>query len=170
MRVVRMAQMVAGSALTYLVVAACGGGKGTLPTGARGDEALPDGAPLAAGLDGDTATDEGVTGADSPGSILDAITNPEGEAQAATPPDIATETCSHTVNNTTYAEHLYPGKTADQLTLVSARLRYAQPPPPLGSLGYQDQNATSALMIKDGAVAVVCGASVDHVVFILPGA
>src|SRR4051812_23718642 len=89
---------VVGSMATYLVVAACGSGAvkdGSASSPSRDAGAvLADGAPTPGQTTGDEAgADDDAASSDADG-ILDAIMNPEGEAQAAPAPEVAVENCS----------------------------------------------------------------------------
>jgi len=155
-----------GSVVVYLVVAACGSGGGS--GGASGGTAGGGG-----GEGGVGAGHDGAPGGPDEGGLLDAITNPEHDAIAAPGATVVDEQCDKTfVANTqtqVYAEHAFPGKTKNDLAGVQAVVHYHpgvfSPPP-----GYADQ--VWGVLVKDGAVAVQCGAqsspSLDGVTFILP--
>ena len=107
------------------------------------------------------------------GAVRDALANPVHEASAqALAPIVATETCNQTaqVGGTTvfYAEHAFPGRTANQLAGVQTLVMESG----AGSniLGYT-QSQTDAF-VRDGYAAVFCGAvsngSIASVTFVLP--
>lgn len=154
MRIIRSIQLVMGSASVYLVVAACGSGQRATDVVANEDS-------------GSSSSGGGGPGSSGAVGLFDAIASPEGQAFAA-PPDVSSESCDKTTGTTTYAEHLYPGKTIDQLSFVVARIHYTASAQLLGG-AYQD--LVSPVFVKDGAVAVACApTNTDHVTFILPSA
>ena len=104
-------------------------------------------------------------------AVLDTLTDPVADANAA-PPDIATESCSIVTtsgqNVYLWAEHIYPGKTKNELVSVHISGHFT-PKALADQLGMVPAGYTDSLgplivgtgyaqaQIKDGAVAVYCG-------------
>lgn len=102
-----------------------------------------------------TSSSSGVTSSSSTsGTIVDALTDPVSEAKAdVLPPEISTDPCDKTHGAFVYAEHAYPGISANELALVVAVV-----PTTSGPAGYTKQ-PTGLSWVRDGAVAVNCGAA-----------
>jgi hypothetical protein len=103
------------------------------------------------------------------GAVRDALANPVHEASAqALAPVVATETCNQTgqAGGTTvfYAEHAFPGRTANQLAGVQTLLTGSDVP------GYTQSQGLAS--VRDGYAAVYCSAgssgAITSVTFILP--
>lgn len=128
--------------VTYVVVAACAGS--------------------GSGYRGGGATDA-ATRLDS--TLFDAVTNPVPDAMAG-PQVSTTEPClsgpnSMAVASTTYATHLFPGKTVADLAGVLAVGHLA------GSQSAYPYYQTVAFL-ADGSAAVACNVGFDSVLFVLP--
>jgi hypothetical protein len=179
MRVYEVAKMVGGSIAIYIVMAACSAARGPTNWAALSDggQASTGGGSGSGGTSGG-ASRGGSDGSDSEGdgaSILDALTDPVSEAQAQSlPPITATENCDkstpYMTSTSTYAEHAFPGYTAQQLARVVALATYTAGSGDLASAGYTQVAATP--QVRDGYVALWCGlstgASIQSVTFILP--
>jgi hypothetical protein len=110
-------------------------------------------------------------------SMADALLSPVPEAAAATPPTVATESCSvqsQAVAGVSYlyAVHAFPGKTKTDLAALRVVGHIIESVPLLP--GYED-TANVPVYVKDGEAAVHCGtvdkttdAFFDKVTFILP--
>lgn len=102
----------------------------------------------------------GATGHRSSGSVGSPV--PPAHAEPAT------ERCtgSYTANGVTvaFAFHDYPGATAEELATVVAVF---EPPPGSGPTGFTKYTVSSAIWLRDDAVAVGC-AGVSTVTFVRP--
>lgn len=143
MKAKSVVQKVAGAVVVYVVVAACGAA-GSSPTGTV-DPTVRDGSDVF----------DGVVDA-----IVDGVVDPVGEANAGpVPPEVVTEPCNKTYAcgslTCRYAEHAFPGKTAEDLAAsvvgVGDLDTSAHRPP-----GYSRQGAV-ALFLRDGSAAAGCG-------------
>jgi len=164
MRLVEVARMVGGAVAVYLVMAACSAGSGGTSSNAGGSSS------------GTASSSSGSSKGDGSGSLIDALTDPVGEAQAGLPPITATEMCGHTYApsaGTTcfYAEHAFPGYTVAQLAFVvaDAHMTATAMANGAGPTGYADSLVTP--YVRDGYAAVFCGCTAsgfDQVTFYLP--
>jgi hypothetical protein len=171
MRVEDIARSLAGGVVVYVVMAACSGsqdapGRADVAGGSGGMQMS---AVDAAGSGGAVAERE----AGILESLVDALAEPVAEAKAALPPDIATEQCNKTASYNggagyyMYAEHLYPGKTINDLANIRV-VTHLTPASPFPGYEYQ----TGGAYLANGRAAVPCGTngstSSDSIVFILP--
>jgi hypothetical protein len=145
-------KLVVGSVTVYVAMAACGGASHVA------FDIIPDASP---------PTADAAHRGDARG-VLDALTDPIDEAQAAPPPlDVAVEPCDKTANGVTYAEHTYAGRTMAELSAVHA-VSHSTTSTILVP-GYSSYVSGPAY-VRDGAVAVVCysgaTASIDTVTFV----
>jgi hypothetical protein len=145
--------MLGGSVSIYAAMAACSAASGPHWTSGR------DG--------GSSGGSSGAATGDGAGAIIDALTDPVGEAQAA--PQTTTVNCNQQfmVGSVPewYAEQAYPGMTTTQLASLVAILHDGS-----GSAflipGYTDEQIGARL--RDGYAAVVCSNSSQSVTFVLP--
>jgi hypothetical protein len=135
----RPLRLVAGSIVVYAIVACGSAVMGPSFGEATQDASTPH--PIDAGQQG--------------AALADALANPVPEASAQTlAPIVATENCDKTgqVGGTTvfYAEHAFPGKTANQLAGVQTLLTGSDVP------GYTQSQGLAS--VRDGYAAVYCSA------------
>ncbi len=139
---------VVGSAVVYLVVAACGSSH---------DQTI-------------VVVGGGVE------DVVDAITSPEGEAAANTPMlDVADETCQPIGSvGQRVATHQYPGRTANELSTVRLLVSTSSAPGTSDGTKYVYTLRGDGALVKDGQIAYDCGATtggpadVVGVRFVLP--
>jgi hypothetical protein len=159
MRVKEALRIVGGSLVVYVVMAACSS-EGGVPS------MIVNAVDAAVG-------DVGGTSGDATGNALDAIVNPIPEASAGPlPPIVATESCTQQAPDAgtgvtyLYAEHAFPGYTAQQLAGLQILNNDAFTSIP----GYSQSQGIA--YIRDGYAAVICGSptaqSITSVTFILP--
>lgn len=130
--------------VVYVVMAACSATEKGAPPGLTTKKETP-----TADSSADTSTSGGMLDA-----FVDALANPVSDAKADIADfDVSTVNCDKTSGNVRYAEKDYPGISATELAHVAALVDgptqisgYTKAPYPLSG-------------VKDGAVAVVCGAA-----------
>lgn len=140
-----------GGFAIYVLVAACSGAEDARVAGAGGS----------------SGHDAGMLDA-----IADALTDPVGEAEAGTPPDVATEPCDKVgdIGGTmfVYAEHAYPGKTVADLAPIAIAAHFTAG---AAFAGYE-HSTVAGTYLAAGKVAVNCGPqsapTFDSVTFVLP--
>jgi hypothetical protein len=157
MKILPASQLFLGSIVVYAIMAACNASSGP-----------PNDAPSRnSGSSGGTSPSSGFVsdgqGSGSGGqSLLDALTDPVAEANAQSlPPITATEDCNKTTPTndaggiTIYAEHSFPGYTAQQLARVLSLVTPSVPNNPLATAGYSQYVAPT--YVRDGYAAAWCG-------------
>lgn len=159
-----------------VVYAACSSGAG-LGVGVVPNETADGGSEGHGGTGGELGTVVDPKN-DAAAELVDALTNPVPDAEAAiAPPTTATEKCVTTPGDSGvryfYATHSFPGKTISDLSAlrVIAHIGQASVAPP----GYENV-AIGTIYVNDGEAAVQCasasGATIypnfDTVTFILP--
>lgn len=153
-----------GGVATYVLVAACAGNSGM--------SVADGGAATDAGhVVGAHRSEAGSDAAREAASPLDAFMRPVPDALASSDaapsgPTVATEACDQTYKfdgtGVAYAEHLFPGKTTQQLAFVAAYYPGVAGPPGYTALMSQ------GTYLRDGAVAVLCSTGITSVTFVLP--
>jgi hypothetical protein len=160
MHMKRVIELLLGSTLIYVVVAACSGSARNASGGNNPD---------------------GSTMTDLLHSTFDAMANPVSDANAAGMLDVATETCGNLTKTNPgssiqlYAEHQYPGRTMAELArvIVLACATSDQTWRDMLPTGYDCFHPNPEyISVHDGGVAIECdgnaGNGIDHYVFVLP--